>query len=404
MRPARGVVQSKFAGSWAQGCLAAASVLAYAAAAVPSNSLDCCIVRLLNSPNRINGNQKGDFAVLTRNRSCLDHCSVRFITSLMILLTAAACGGGGGGGGASNISNSSQPQNGAPPPPPVSTVSLTANPTSVTSGGSSTLIWSSTDATSCSASGGWSGAKGVSGSESVSGLTSTSIFSLACTGTGGTASASTTVTVTGASSSTYATNFALSENPIFEGGAWINGKTAGLDWNNVKTESGRAVGSVLLGASRYADNIAILSGSAVASNQYAQATVYLAPGYSPPGNHEIELLLRFSISANIAHGYEVLWGRAGYMAIVRWNGPLGDYTPLYENLSFPVPIDGDVLKAQISGNNITVYRNGSSVVTVDIGVAGGTIYSTGQPGIGFWPVDGATPENYGWKTFEAGNM
>ena len=157
-------------------------------------------------------------------------------------------------------------------------------------------------------------------------------------------------------------------------------------------------------ASRYADNIAILSGSAVAANQYAQATVYLAPGYSPPGNHEVELLLRFSISAHDAHGYEVLWGRAGYIAIVRWNGPLGNYTPLYDPGlgSIPQPVDGDVLRAEISGNRITVYRNGSSVASVDVTAAGGTVYSAGQPGIGFWPVDGATPENYGWKTFEAG--
>ena len=41
---------------------------------------------------------------------------------------------------------------------PVPTVTISANPTSVTSGGSSTLTWSSTNATSCTASGGWSGA------------------------------------------------------------------------------------------------------------------------------------------------------------------------------------------------------------------------------------------------------
>ena len=36
-------------------------------------------------------------------------------------------------------------------------VSLTANPSTIASGGSSTLTWSSTNATSCTASGGWSG-------------------------------------------------------------------------------------------------------------------------------------------------------------------------------------------------------------------------------------------------------
>ena len=213
-------------------------------------------------------------------------------------------------------------------------------------------------------------------------------------------------TAAAAQGAAYTTSFDQTENPLSEGGTWINGKAVGLDWNNVKTESGRAVGSVLLGASRYADDIAILSGPAFAANQYAQATVYLAPGYSPPGNHEVELLLRFSVSAHDAHGYEVLWGRAGYIAIVRWNGPVGNYTPLYDPGvgSIPQPVDGDVLRAEISGNRITVYRNGSSVASVDITSAGGAVYSTGQPGIGFWPVDGATPENYGWKTFDAGGL
>ena len=45
------------------------------------------------------------------------------------------------------------------------TVSLTATPTSVASGGSSTLNWSTTNASSGTATGGWSGAKGLNGSE-----------------------------------------------------------------------------------------------------------------------------------------------------------------------------------------------------------------------------------------------
>ena len=117
-------------------------------------------------------------------------------------------------------------------------------------------------------------------------------------------------------------------------------------------------------------------------------------------------MLRFQITAHNARGNEVLWGQTGYVAIVRWNEPVGDYTPLYDPGlgSIPQPVDGDVLRAEINGNIITVYRNGASVASVNIGVAGGTIYSTGQPGMGVWPVDGATPENYGWNTFEAGNM
>lgn len=81
------------------------------------------------------------------------------------------------------------------PPPPSPTVTLSANPTSVTAGGSSTLNWSSTNATSCTASGGWTGTKATSGSGSVGPLSATTSFNLACTGQGGTANTSTTVTV-----------------------------------------------------------------------------------------------------------------------------------------------------------------------------------------------------------------
>jgi hypothetical protein len=83
------------------------------------------------------------------------------------------------------------------------TVTLSAFPTSVTSGGSSTLTWSSTNAPSCTASGGWSGAKATSGSQTLTNLTTTATYTLTCTGAGGgTASASATVTVSAPITST----------------------------------------------------------------------------------------------------------------------------------------------------------------------------------------------------------
>lgn len=81
----------------------------------------------------------------------------------------------------------------APPPPP--TLNLNASPTTIQSGSSATLTWSSTDATSCTASGAWSGTKALSGSESVS-PTATSTYSMTCTGQSGNASQSVTVNVT----------------------------------------------------------------------------------------------------------------------------------------------------------------------------------------------------------------
>jgi hypothetical protein len=207
----------------------------------------------------------------------------------------------------------------------------------------------------------------------------------------------------------YSTDLRSNENPLSEGGRWVTGKTAGFEWNNPKIESGVVFASVLSGvggSSRYSDSIAHLSKSFAAFNadQNAQATVHRVQGYS--ASHEIELLLRFSIEPHDAHGYEVLWGVTGYVAVVRWNGSVGEYTALYDpgRGSIAVPHEGDVLRAEIAGSVITVKRNGALVAQVDAAAAGGRVWNSGQPGIGFWAVQDAVLENYGWKSIAAGNL
>ena len=94
---------------------------------------------------------------------------------LVLIALAVACSSPTSGGGA-------QP-----------TVSLTANPTGVTTGTSSTLSWTSTNATGCSASGGWSGSLPASGNQQVS-PTATTLYRITCSGQGGSASDSVIVT------------------------------------------------------------------------------------------------------------------------------------------------------------------------------------------------------------------
>lgn len=82
-------------------------------------------------------------------------------------------------------------------PPPVPTLTLTAEPPSIHLGDSTTLSWNANDATSCTASGSWSGAKPVSGAQNITPTsTGNKAFSLACTGDGGSVSKSVTVNVT----------------------------------------------------------------------------------------------------------------------------------------------------------------------------------------------------------------
>ncbi|MBI3775702.1 MAG: hypothetical protein HY273_09155 [Gammaproteobacteria bacterium] len=98
----------------------------------------------------------------------------------------------------SSVTISVTPAGGTPPP----TMTFTANPTSVASGGSSILSWSISNATTCTASAvpstaAWSGpiSPPVSSSRSISGLTTTTTYTLACTGTGGSVSQTARVTV-----------------------------------------------------------------------------------------------------------------------------------------------------------------------------------------------------------------
>ena len=73
------------------------------------------------------------------------------------------------------------------------TVSLTANPTNVAYNGQTTLTWSSTNATSCSAN--WTSSTATNGTATKTNLTTSTTYTIACTGAGGSAQASATVTV-----------------------------------------------------------------------------------------------------------------------------------------------------------------------------------------------------------------
>ncbi|MDZ4226036.1 MAG: lamin tail domain-containing protein, partial [Patescibacteria group bacterium] len=83
-----------------------------------------------------------------------------------------------------------------PPPPPEEepTLEFSASPTTIEEGDSSTLEWDSTDADSCTASGGWSGSKALDGTELVS-PSATTTYTLTCEGDGGEVAESVTVNV-----------------------------------------------------------------------------------------------------------------------------------------------------------------------------------------------------------------
>ncbi len=194
----------------------------------------------------------------------------------------------------------------------------------------------------------------------------------------------------------YATTFSTKENPLSQAGVWVNGKLNGGNWNNVQSNGAGAFASAFPTPGHYDDSIAHLAGT-FTSNQFAQGTVSRAAGYSV--GHEIELLVRFNISSGSAKGYEAYWSTNGGIYIVRWNGPLDSFTPLAVADGFNA-VDGDVMRVEAIGTTITVYVNGRAVVS-----ATDSAYSSGSPGVGFMPWgDNAVLTNYGWKSFQAGNL
>ncbi len=64
-------------------------------------------------------------------------------------------------------------------------LTLTAAPTSIAYQGATTLTWTSTNATSCTASGGWLGSQATTGSYTLSAALATATYNLACKGAGG---------------------------------------------------------------------------------------------------------------------------------------------------------------------------------------------------------------------------
>jgi len=179
----------------------------------------------------------------------------------------------------------------------------------------------------------------------------------------------------------YTTTFDGAESPLSEGGRWGND---GLDWTAVWKDGGIAYGTqtgVETGPACYADSYAVLSG--FPSDQEAWGEVFIA---RPNAScfQEVEILLRWTHLPHRTTGYECfarcMRDHSSYLQIVRWNGPLADYTYLADMRGIDFGLkNGDILKASVIGNIITVSVNGvKKAEAVD------DTYPTGNPGIGFF--------------------
>ena len=180
---------------------------------------------------------------------------------------AITCSGAGGANASQTVTVSVA---GASP-----TVSLTASPSTVASGSASTLSWSSTNATSCTASGAWSGSKTTSGSFSTGALKASATYDLSCTGSGGTASQSATVSV---SSPAPVVTFKASPSSVSSGSSttlsWsatnATSCTASGAWSGAKAVSGSQSTGALSANATYG---LVCSGTGGSANQSVTVSV-----------------------------------------------------------------------------------------------------------------------------------
>jgi hypothetical protein len=191
----------------------------------------------------------------------------------------------------------------------------------------------------------------------------------------------------------YATKFPLTETTISEAGHWIDGKSVGVDWGNVSTTPGYAIGHA--GPKRFADSVALLTGDWPANQSVEEVVDRRKVSRGP----EVSMRLRSSLSKHNCDGYEISYSLidddTAYLIIVRWNGALADFTyivPMQHGKQYGVKT-GDVVKATIVGNEIKTYKNG-----VLMGTAKDNTYIHGNPGFGF--NEGANG-NYGISSFSA---
>ena len=207
-----------------------------------------------------------------------------------------------------------------------------------------------------------------------------------------TAAPAITVQTQSSGTHSYTTHFPRAENPISENGNWVNG-SSGLDWGYISTKPGLAVGHA--GPAAHADSTALLTGN-WGPDQSAQATVYAGEVSNTP---QVELRLRSRLSPHEFTGYEISHGVAGgptfnNLLIVRWNGTPLNFTMLthLDGPEYNVR-SGDVVKATMIGNVITVYKNGVQETRIT-----DNTFNSGNPGFGFNELENG---DYGITSFTA---
>jgi hypothetical protein len=215
----------------------------------------------------------------------------------------------------------------------------------------------------------------------------------------------------------YTTNFPLSENPINEGGRWINGEIFGK--TDVQTTPGKAYGTMVsFNGSQFIDSCACLRG--FGPDHEVLCTISNSGAVN---GLEVEILLRAEITSAHVFLYELDCVYAdGGIHLVRWDVTKSNpnsftvlrksHTVLRKLLGGEVSFsDGDQVYAKIVGTVVTCRyklvgdRAFSDLFTYDTALDP-VRHSRGNPGIGFWNETGSASNQskFAWSSFTANTL
>ncbi|MBS0393453.1 MAG: hypothetical protein JSR54_02445 [Proteobacteria bacterium] len=286
--------------------------------------------------------------------------SPRFAALAVVVSTLAACGGGGGGG----------------PPPPAPVVTLTASATDVAVNGSVTLTWNSTNATACTAAGGWSGSLATAGSMAEP-VAASSTYTVTCTGGGGSQSQSVAVTAWNAP----APNVTASATSVFA--------------NTSVTVSWSAQNATACTGANGLAGVSSLSGSQVTAALTTSTAYSLSctnPAFPTPvqGSVTVAVVTTVTLSYTIqyqAPGLPVVDAQSGY-DVPDWSNPVTQPVPFVwvelQNGS------GTVLQqVYADANGVATFTGLDPTVTVTPVVR--SAIQSASPALDFVVLDNTTP-------------
>ena len=268
------------------------------------------------------------------------------------------------------------------PTPAAPVVNLSSNLSTIFSGGSITLTWTSSNATSCMAGGGWSGNQSLSGSTTINNLTSSTSYTLECTGSGGSSNGSVSIIVNPAPPTDCSASPATSASSL-------NGLTYPLIHTTTFTGLSFPSNFQSYGNGVQSPGGYIMSSHDVLTGSYLQVQGYNDGGYSSAVGAGFDLSDQvpssggFDICMSLSTNY---WGAPGsdmHIVLISW--PVDNVWGEGEN---------DIFEGNIVSPQINVHEIGSNPsVNVYQGSWGSSNLNDGKPHLfsARWdPINGYT--------------